>query len=103
MRRLASIRKSAAHSLEYARTLEATPADERNGWPALRLFRLPLCWLRGHVWPSRGGAIEISPYLLAWCERCGEEICHRTRWAQLEARPIDDEDLPWFGDEDLEP
>ncbi|MGO4222108.1 hypothetical protein AB4Y64_09690 [Lysobacter sp. TAF61] len=87
-------------SLDYARALETTPADERRSWPELRAWRLPMCWLRGHRWP--GTSFSITAYTLEWCECCGEEVAGRTSWAQLEARPIDLDELPWFGFEDLD-
>ncbi len=82
-------------SLDYARAIEATPADERRGWPELRAWRLPRCWLREPTWA--GASISITCYTLQFCECCGEEIAGCTRWDQIEPRPLDDEDLPWFG------
>ncbi|HEY5804881.1 MAG TPA: hypothetical protein VIT90_14405 [Lysobacter sp.] len=82
-------------SLDYARALEVTPADERRGWPELIWWRLPMCWMRGHTWA--GASFAITCYTLQFCERCGEEVASRTRWDQIEPRPLDDEDLPWFG------
>lgn len=100
VRWIQGVRDRADFSIAYAHALEATPASDRQGWPGLRRWRRVLCWLRGHRWPSIGGAFEICAHRLSWCERCREEIAGRVAWEQLELAPIGDEDLPWLGFDD---
>lgn len=74
-----------------------TPAIARDGMPGFKWWRAPQCAVTGHDWV---GPLEIVSWRLQHCERCGEEIAHRTRWTEIQARetPLEPwEEAGWFG------
>lgn len=85
-------------SLSYMRDLRTTPPGEREGLPQLQWWKLPACWIRGHIWQGSSGCID--GYSLQYCLCCNQEIAGRTSWSQIEPRPDDDEPWHWYDDPD---
>lgn len=73
----------------FART---APAD-RFGLVPSRIIKAPMCWVRGHDWADRHGAICITNWTLQYCQCCGQEIAGRTGFHQIISRP---DDLDWW-------
>lgn len=85
-------------SLRYLARLAATRRGEPDGFPLVRLHKLPVCWATGHVFGR--GSVVIDPCRLEFCSRCGEEIAGRASYQELVPRRADDIETPWIDDLD---
>jgi hypothetical protein len=78
-------------SLGYAWRWYRTPPAERMPFQ-LRVWRMPVCWLRGHRFGGDRGGLLLAQWRAYGCQRCGEELMGRHNWNDLATRPADSED-----------
>lgn len=91
MTRLRAIRGRAADTFRWLWLYWRTAPVDRFGLAPRKIVKAPLCWVRGHNWAGDRGAIRITNFTLQYCQRCGEEICGRTGFHQIQSRPSEDE------------
>ena len=97
-RSLRGIWSALASAVHYALLQHQTPRTAREGLPRHRWWRAPRCVLGGHDWV---GPVDLVPWRLQHCDRCGEEIAHRTRWTDISPRETPLEpwgEAGWFDD-----
>lgn len=89
MKQLREVLLTARDTLVWLwRYWRTAPAD-RFGLVPREIIKAPVCWMRGHDWGGRHGAICITNWTLQYCQRCGEEITGRTGFHQILSRPDD--------------